>query len=136
MKTSIQSIELKDGGQLLVEVEEAELPQAMITGRESISNLPPGTEEIGFKDKAKELGDKIKDVNEILRQSLSSIFETVAESVKEKQPDKWGVEVNIGFKGKTNPVPVILSGEANAAIKVHAKWTKDTSKEQETVQDG
>ena len=117
MKTSIQSIELKEGAQLLIEVEEVELPK-IGTGNGSIPNLPPGAEEIGFSD-------KVHDIKELLRQNLSGIFETVAESVKAKQPDEWGVEVNIGFKGKTNPVPVILSGEANAAIKVHAKWTKE-----------
>ena len=117
MKTSIQPIELKGGGQLLVEVEEAELPKAMTAGKEAIPNLPPGAEEIGFSD-------KFQDIAAMLRQNLTGIFETVAESVKEKQPDEWGVEVNIGFKGKTNPIPVILSGEANAAIKVHAKWVK------------
>ncbi len=116
MKTTIQSIELKEGCQLLVEVEEVELPKTG-TGNESIPNLPLGAEEIGFSD-------KVQDITDLLRQNLSGIFETVAESVKEKQPDEWGVEVNIGFKGKANPVPVILSGEANAAIKVHAKWTK------------
>ncbi|MCI5167158.1 MAG: hypothetical protein D3903_13955 [Candidatus Electrothrix sp. GM3_4] len=128
MSKSVQRIQMKDGGQLWVEVEEVDLPVELPTSekeRELPSNMPPGTEEIGFKDKVKEVGDKVRDVNEILRQSLSSIFETVAESVKEKQPDEWGVEVNIGFKGKTNPIPVILSGEANASIKVHAKWTKD-----------
>ncbi|MCI5179519.1 MAG: hypothetical protein D3911_09430 [Candidatus Electrothrix sp. AW3_4] len=117
MKTSIQSIELKEGAQLLIEVEEVELPKTR-KGSDSIPNLPPGTEEIGFND-------KVQDIKELLRQNLSGIFETVAESVKAKQPDEWGVEVNIGFKGKSNPVPVILSGEANAAIKVHAKWVKD-----------
>ncbi|MCI5144711.1 MAG: hypothetical protein D3923_04110, partial [Candidatus Electrothrix sp. AR3] len=93
MKTSIQSIELKDGGQLLVEVEEAELPQAMIGGELS-PNQPPGTEEIGFSD-------RFQDIATLLRQNLTGIFDTVAEAVKEKQPDEWGVEVNIGFKGKT-----------------------------------
>jgi len=33
------------------------------------------------------------------------------------------LELNIGFKGKANPVPVILSSESNA-IKVTAKWFK------------
>ncbi|MCI5217834.1 MAG: hypothetical protein D3914_01240 [Candidatus Electrothrix sp. LOE2] len=122
MKTSIQSIALKEGGQLLIEVEDIELP-GTVTGNESIPNLPPGAEEIGFND-------KVRDITDLLRQNLSGIFETVAESVKTKHPDEWGVEVNIGFKGKTNPVPVILSGEANAAIKVHAKWTKDKSEAQ------
>ncbi|MCP4134935.1 MAG: hypothetical protein GY754_28430, partial [bacterium] len=37
---------------------------------------------------------------------------------------EWTLELNIGFKGKANPVPVILSGESNAAIKVTAKWFK------------
>ncbi len=128
MSKSVQLIQMKDGGQLWVEVEEVEIPAELTQGGtagELSPNMPLGTEEICFREKVKELGDKIRDVNEILRQSLSGIFETVAESVKEKQPDEWGVEVNIGFKGKTNPIPVILSGEANASIKVHAKWTKD-----------
>ncbi|GEM_PF-3484939 len=36
---------------------------------------------------------------------------------------EWTLELNIGFKGKANPVPVILSSESNA-IKVTAKWFK------------
>lgn len=119
MTTSIQSIQLKNGGQLFVEVEEiedAQLPE-ILTKPKLAANQPPGTEEIGFSD-------KLTDVSDLLRKNLQGICDTVADSFKEIQPDEWGVEVNIGFKGKANPIPVILGGEANAAIKVHAKWKK------------
>lgn len=130
MSKSVQPIVLKEGCQLLVEVEEVELSPDLTMG-ELAPYLPPGTEEICFGK-----GERFQKIADLLRQNLTGVFETVAEAVKEKQPDEWGVEVSIGFKGKSNPIPVILSGEANAAIKVHAKWTKDKSEEQETVQDG
>ncbi len=50
--------------------------------------------------------------------------QTVQEGLREYQPDEWTLEINMGFKGKASPIPVILSGEAQGGIKVTAKWKK------------
>lgn len=61
-----------------------------------------------------------------LRNSLQGVFRMIHSSMKDSSPDEWGAELTIGFKGKTNPIPVFVSGEANAAIKIHAKWIKSS----------
>ncbi len=61
-----------------------------------------------------------------LQQNIKTLAETVHASFQAHQPEEWSLELNIGFKGKTSPIPVILSGEASGAIKVTAKWKKTT----------
>lgn len=60
-----------------------------------------------------------------LQQNIKILAQSVSESFQENPPQEWSLELNIGFKGKTNPIPVILSGEASGALKVTAKWRRD-----------
>ncbi|MCP4697936.1 MAG: hypothetical protein GY862_13950 [Gammaproteobacteria bacterium] len=112
----IKEIELSDGSTIFVEMEEAELPE--LAGRESDYDLPEGAELTSAAS------DRIIDAMETLKSTLSGVFNTIHEGIKDKAPDEWGVEINIGFKGKVNPIPVIVGGESNVAVKVHAKWVK------------
>jgi hypothetical protein len=72
--------------------------------------------------------DTVVDTFKMLKGTLIGVFNFVHDSLKDNAPDEWGVELSIGFKGTTNPIPVIVSGEANAAIKVNAKWVKPKPK--------
>ena len=63
---------------------------------------------------------------ERMKDNISQITEQVKEALSAHQPEEWGVEFNIGFKAKGG-IPVIASGEANAALKVTAKWKKTSS---------
>lgn len=111
----IKRIDLDDGGSIYVEVENIAMP--IPTSTYDRGDLPPGAEDCNAVQKAVDtLGS--------LKGTLSSIFNTVNDSMKENQPDEWGVELNIGFKGTVSPIPVIVSGESNASIKVHATWKK------------
>ncbi len=94
----IKEIQLSDGSSIFVEMEEADLPEGV-----------------------KETSGKA-DAMELLEDTLCVVAETVRDGIREAEPDEWTLELNIGFKGKANPVPVILSGESKAAIKVTAKW--------------
>lgn len=72
------------------------------------------------------LTDRITGTADSLRDSLRGVLKVVHAAMQDHEPDEWGVEVTIGFKGTANPIPVFVSGEANAALKVHAKWKKPT----------
>jgi hypothetical protein len=109
----IKDVELRDGTVIYIEMEEANLP----TEIQGSSDLPPGAEEVTALDKAIDTMAKLKS-------TLWAFFEVISESVGTNPPEEWGAEVNIGFKGRINPVPVVVSGESSVAIKVRAKWVK------------
>jgi len=111
----IKEITLADGTSIFVEMDVVDFsPTSEHVGQR---NLPPGAEEVNAVE-------TVLDTMKTLKGTLSSVFNTVQEAVKDKSPDEWDVELNIGFKGKVNPIPVIVSGESSVAIKVHAHWKK------------
>ena len=112
----IKQVSLHDGTLILIEMEEADIPQTKMTDN---YGLPEEAEPAG-------VADKVIDTMQSLQETLGGIFQVIQNSIKDKSPSEWGVELNIGFKGKTNPMPVILSAEANASIKIHAKWIEST----------
>lgn len=111
----IEAIQLEDGTTLYVEVEETALSTSLIQSGES--DLPEGAE---LTSAARKVVDAMKALKDI----LGGVFDTVHDAIKERAPDEWGIELNIAFKGKVDVIPVIVSGESNASIKVHAKWVK------------
>lgn len=82
-----------------------------------IQDLPEGAEPTSTKQ-------QVADAAEILKQNFRSISHLVADSMSSAQPEEWTLELNIGFKGKVTPIPVILSGESDVSLKVVAKWKK------------
>lgn len=62
------------------------------------------------------------DANE-LKQGITSICATVTSAIESIAPDTCSVELNIGFKAGVK-IPVLMSGEANAALKVTLGWKK------------
>lgn len=68
--------------------------------------------------------DDAIDALRALEQNIRTLAQTVQASFAAHQPEEWTMELNIGFKGTTSPIPVILSGEASAAIKISATWKK------------
>lgn len=117
--SQVKSITLKNGRSLFVEMEDADIPimQSRVPTGGQDSDLLPGAEAVSFKE-------DVIDAFEVLRDSIASLADNVHESLKAHQPDEWSLELNIGFKGKVSPIPVILSGETSGGIKVTAKWKK------------
>jgi len=109
----IQRLTLADGSTVLVEVQTAELPAS----EGPPTDLPPGAEPTG-------LADRIEDAQALLRASIGGMAEAVRASLAGHAPDEWSLELGIGFKGTTQPLPVILSGSAEAALKVKAVWKR------------
>ena len=55
--------------------------------------------------------------------------ESVHDALKDMSPDEWGVEMSIGFKGTSTPIPFIASGELEGGVKVSVTWKKEEKKE-------
>jgi hypothetical protein len=53
---------------------------------------------------------------------LCGVSSLVRKALQESAPNEWTVEILIGFKGEAG-IPFVTKGEANASIKVNAKWT-------------
>ncbi len=118
--SEIKSIELANGRTIYVEMQTAAVPT--INKRHAVDqdDLPEGAEAVGFKE-------DIADAIEALKDNIRELAETVHSSLQARQPDEWTLEMNIGFKGTTRPIPVILSGEASGGIKVTATWKKSAN---------
>jgi hypothetical protein len=114
MKKQIKGIDFK-GGRIFVEMEKVDIPIKAV-GQNSVESIPD-TELVSAVDEA-------IDALESLKTTVKGVINTIHESLEENAPHEWGVELNIAFKGKVSPVPVIVSGESEVAIKVHAKWVK------------
>lgn len=118
--SEVQRITLANGRAIYVEMEVAEIPNSPNRATTRPADLPDGAQPAGFVE-------DVADAIQALKDNISSLAETVYESLQHSQPDEWSLELNIGFKGKTSPIPVILSGEASGAIKVTAKWKKGSN---------
>lgn len=119
---SIRKISLDDGSVVLVEMEEVDAA--------TISDGVAENADLGLRRGATPVSavDKVTDTVKSLQGTLRGVVEIVHTALKESSPAEWGVELNIGFKGTTNPIPIIVSGEASASLKIHAKWKKSYQK--------
>jgi hypothetical protein len=115
----ISKVTLDDGTIVFIEIHELAAPD--IGGQSSGASLPPGATPTGA-------ADVVVNTFQILKGTLKGVFTAIHSSFHEHAPDEWGAELNIGFKGGTTPIPVLVSGEANVTMKVHAKWTKPMTK--------
>lgn len=69
----------------------------------------------------------VTDTLTLVRQQITTVSTLVAQAFDKSAPDEWSVEISIGFKGKATPVPFLASGEADAALKIVAKWKKSSA---------
>ncbi len=114
----IKPLTLDDGSQILVEIEQADLAMPM-----SAATLPADADPTGK-------GGEPADAMAMLRNSIGAMARNVHASLAqqaqhEQAPHEWTMEVSIGFKGETQPIPVIVTGSATGSVKVTAKWKRD-----------
>jgi len=67
------------------------------------------------------VADRVADSGSELRQMLSAVTSSVQQALEKSKPNEWTVELLVGFKGEAG-VPCLTKGEANASIKLTAKW--------------
>lgn len=116
--TKVAAIPLTDGGYLYVEMTETDMPGLIESKQSDIGDLPEGAELTGVTD-------RVVDTLRALRDDVSVVAKTVRESFVDDEPEELKLEFNIGFKGKASPIPVILSGEVDSALKLTAHWKKN-----------
>lgn len=108
-------------GVLYVEMEEVDIEALSHSGTRNTSefeDIPEDARPVGFKE-------VFQNGIVTLRSSINLLAEDVADSLEKAAPHEWSLEFSIGFKGKVNPVPVLVSGESNASLKVTAKWKRE-----------
>lgn len=114
-------------GILYVEMDEVEtdpveftVPQNPEAETSDYQDTPEGAKRVGFQK-------NIQESVASLRSSIQALASDVAEAFEKAAPDEWSLEFNIGFKGKATPIPVLLGGEAESALKITATWRKGDS---------
>lgn len=108
----IGTIKTSDGTSIFVEL----TPAADSIGHD-IEDLPEGAEPTG-------VADHIQDAIERLRKTIGNVVSIGKDALVEHGPDEWKMEFEIGFSGKASPIPVLVSSEAKAVLKVTATWKK------------
>ncbi|MBX3667684.1 MAG: hypothetical protein KF778_04705 [Rhodocyclaceae bacterium] len=63
------------------------------------------------------------DLAQRIEKLVAALTTPVQAAFKGSGAAEWSFEINVGFKGETG-VPFVAKGEANAAVKVSAKWTR------------
>lgn len=115
MITEIRELKLAEGKSIFVEVEVVEVKLPTQT---ELSDLPLGAEPTGVLDT---IGESMK----IFKENIRNMAESVHESLKDLQPDKWTVEMNVGFKGTATPIPFIAGSEVKGGVKITVTWKKE-----------
>lgn len=119
--TEIKKIATRDGF-LFIEVTDTDLEiddsklQAPLGGLRP-DDRPEDGELVGFH------GDALRTFD-ILKDSIGELTDAVSSAMRDKGPQEWSLAFSVGFKGKLSPIPVILSSEGNAALKITATWRK------------
>jgi hypothetical protein len=95
----IKPLTLDDGSQILVEVEQADIPA----------------------------GDLPENAMDSMRQTIGGLARGLQAGFGDAAPKEWSMEFGIGFKGEGRPVPVVVAGSGSGSIKVTARWKQDGS---------
>lgn len=119
MKPKIQALTLADGERIFVALSPLDIEPAVSTSAPTISDLPTGAEPTSFG-----LTQAV-DAMQQLQGTITSMAQTVHDSLKQVGPKEWQVELTFGFAGNGG-IPFIASGEVQGGVKVTAKWEKET----------
>ncbi len=108
-------------GVMYVEMEETDIPDLPVGDAPTDSefeDMPGDARPVGYKE-------DFRAAVVTLRSSIDALAGDVAEALKKAAPNEWSLEFSMGFKGKAHPIPVLVSGEGNASLKVTAKWRRE-----------
>lgn len=103
-----------NGADILVEIDEPGTTVARQGGYNSYGI--EGLEPTG-------VAQQIVDAGSDIRTIINAVTGSIQQAFDESKPEEWSVELLIGFKGEAG-VPFVTKGEANASLKLTAKWKK------------
>jgi hypothetical protein len=92
------------------------------------SKLDPGAGLIAGGSQAIQAYSQIVDIpSEDIKRGIESICSVLASALERVTPESYSVEFSLGFKAGIK-VPVLISSEANAALKITMNWKSDSKK--------
>ncbi len=102
------------------EADTLDLPQSDAPAASEFEDVPEDARPVGFKK-------NFQDAAVTPRSSIDALAEDVAGALEKAAPHEWSLEFSVGFMGKANPVPVLVSGEANetgdrCSFPLHRYW--------------
>ncbi len=112
MSRKIQPIQI-DGQTIWVEIEDIEIQ----TGK--VATSPNDSRFSNTANSGQSALEAIEKVD--LSSTLSTVIGQVKQALESYQPDEVKVELTLGFKAEIGVF--VASGEANAQIKISAKWS-------------
>jgi hypothetical protein len=116
-------------GQSRIAVEIVEAVPVVASPRPAgaLDRLEPGAQYVhqgGAPAAQREVVRQVSDVSvEELQQGIETICAAVSAAMAKLSPDNASAEFSLGFKAGLK-VPVLMSGEANAALKVTLSWKR------------
>jgi hypothetical protein len=118
---TIKEIQLPSGKTFFIEVKETDLHSSKTTHetQQFAPMMPEGAEATGIGEHVEALTEKVEAVTEPITAALEYVHQAFDDHVH--APDELTIEFCIGLRGKA-ALPVILSGETEAAFKVTARW--------------
>ena len=120
--TEIRPMKVGDGV-VYVEIEETDISLA---GNDGSDRPAPSSYEDDIEDShVVGVTDDMYEAVASLKDSINALTSDVAGALEKAAPAEWSLEFSIGFKGKASPIPVLVSGEGNASLKVTATWRRE-----------
>lgn len=118
-KYQTRCIQIDENTPIFVEVEDVnvDLAEPGASGGLDEEGLPIGAE------RTSRVSEHIGDALDAIENHVRAFSGVVRRGFESAAPDEFTLEFQIGFKGTSSPIPVVLSGEASGALKVTAKWT-------------
>ncbi len=115
--SKIKELSIDNHFPLLIEVEEGELEVDIQTG--ALADIPDAP--AGATPKTREQA-MVKSMDR-LKDNIGVIAMQVKEALEGHEPNEWGVEFSMSFKGEAM-IPCLLKSEASGTLKITAKWKK------------
>ena len=69
--------------------------------------------------------DRLRDALAGLKGMLDTTATLASEAISKHAPAAIEIELNVGFTGKTSPVPFLVGAEAEASMKIKVTWKRD-----------
>jgi Trypsin-co-occurring domain 1 len=85
-----------------------------------VKHLPEGSRPVGAHER---LAGAIEGVSEL----IDAAAEIVGQALNRHSPAEFEVELNVGFTGKTQPIPFLVAAEADASLKITITWKRGNS---------
>lgn len=101
--------------------------------KDATSELEPGSTLISGGAPQSAAYSQVVDIpSEEIRRGIESVCNILVSALEKVTPESYSVEFNLGFKAGVK-VPVLVSSEASAALKITLNWKSQNSKGEQSA---